>query len=169
MNIFFLDVDPVVSAKSLCDKHVVKMVLETAQMCSTAIQKDYQLPPLPSTYKEAFAHHPMTKWVGESDDNMHWALTHGIAIGEEYTYRYEKVHKSQKVLEDIRDHYFPEWVLPHRWSDPPLCMPDDCKAGAGGYRLKYVDAYQKYYKIYKYPFSVYTKRDMPKWLKEHST
>ena len=38
MNIFFIDKCPIKSAQQLCDKHVVKMVLETAQMCSTAMR-----------------------------------------------------------------------------------------------------------------------------------
>ena len=36
MNIFVVDESPVVSAQQLCDKHVVKMILESAQMLSTA-------------------------------------------------------------------------------------------------------------------------------------
>jgi hypothetical protein len=36
MNIFILDLDPVISASMLCDKHVVKMIVESAQMLSTA-------------------------------------------------------------------------------------------------------------------------------------
>ena len=32
MNIFVIDKDPVVAAQNLCDKHVVKMILESAQM-----------------------------------------------------------------------------------------------------------------------------------------
>ena len=36
MNIFVTDVCPEISARTQCDKHVVKMVLESAQMLSTA-------------------------------------------------------------------------------------------------------------------------------------
>ena len=36
MNIFVLDKDPVVAAQMQCDKHVVKMIVESAQMLSTA-------------------------------------------------------------------------------------------------------------------------------------
>ena len=36
MNIFYLDRDPVIAAQMMCDKHVVKMILESAQMLSTA-------------------------------------------------------------------------------------------------------------------------------------
>lgn len=36
MNIFHLDRDPVVAARMMCDKHVVKMIVEYAQLMSTA-------------------------------------------------------------------------------------------------------------------------------------
>ena len=36
MNIFYLDKDPVKAAEMSCDKHVVKMILESAQMLCTA-------------------------------------------------------------------------------------------------------------------------------------
>ena len=36
MNIFALSSDPFESAQMMCDKHVVKMIIETAQLLSTA-------------------------------------------------------------------------------------------------------------------------------------
>jgi hypothetical protein len=36
MNIFYLDKDPIKAAEYSCDKHVVKMILESAQMLCTA-------------------------------------------------------------------------------------------------------------------------------------
>ncbi len=36
MNIFVLDEDPVISAQMMCDKHIPKMIVEAAQMLSTA-------------------------------------------------------------------------------------------------------------------------------------
>ena len=36
MNIFYLHENPEICAEYHCDKHVVKMILETAQMLSTA-------------------------------------------------------------------------------------------------------------------------------------
>lgn len=173
MNIFFLDENPQKAAQSLCDKHVVKMVLETAQMCSTAVQQSFQLDPLPSTYKPAYVNHPMTLWVGEKWDNMNWALNHGMAIAKEYTHRYGRIHKSQKVLEDIAEHYFPVLDWPHafRISTPPLCMPDVCKEGMRDdigwlHSVRFVDAYRLYYNEYKRPFAKYTKRERPEWLKK---
>ena len=136
MNIFFLDENPRIAAQSLCDKHVVKMVFET-------------------------------------DENMNWALLHGICIGDEYTYRYGKKHKSQQVLLDIQDHYFPilnDLFYYNRYgieiSEPPLCVPDHCTAGPGGYRMNYVDVYRKYYNLHKSHLFTYTNRDKPEWLQK---
>ena len=36
MNIFYVDRDPVKAAQMMCDKHIVKMILESAQMLCTA-------------------------------------------------------------------------------------------------------------------------------------
>ena len=102
MNLFFIDRCPIKSAQQLCDKHVVKMVLETAQMCSTALHEWDEA--LNNTYKSAYKNHPMTVWVRENMPNFwHWALTHGLAIGNEYTYRYGKHHKSTAVLQEMRN------------------------------------------------------------------
>ena len=80
VNIFFIDRCPFKSAEQLCDKHVVKMVLETAQMCSTAIH-EWCFPDEGINnriYKPAYKNHPMTVWVRENDANMSWALLHGL-------------------------------------------------------------------------------------------
>ena len=103
MNIFFIDKCPIKSAQQLCDKHVVKMVLETAQMCSTAMHEWGFARHLKHVYKVAYKNHPMTVWVRDNQHNLAWAVTHGIEIGKEYTRRYGKVHKSTKVLEEMDD------------------------------------------------------------------
>ena len=36
MNIFYLDKNPNTAAKMMCDKHIIKMILESAQMLCTA-------------------------------------------------------------------------------------------------------------------------------------
>ena len=104
MNIFFIDKCPIKSAQQLCDKHVVKMVLETAQMCSTAMHYWDQAKHMEHVYKSAYVNHPMTVWVRDNVHNLAWAVIHGLAIGREYTYRYGKNHKSTNVLEEINDY-----------------------------------------------------------------
>ena len=66
MNIFHLDKDPNTCAKYHCDKHVVKMILETAQMLSTAYQRHFGFND--RLYKVAYPKHPMTLWVGQSKE-----------------------------------------------------------------------------------------------------
>jgi hypothetical protein len=72
MNIFHLDKNPQLCAKWLCDKHCVKMVLETAQMLSTAYQRHYGLKD--DLYKPAYPKHPMTIWVGNSGANFYFTM-----------------------------------------------------------------------------------------------
>ena len=100
MNIFYLDPHPTVAAQQCCDKHVVKMILESAQMLSTAHRvldkNDNEL-----LYKEAHKNHPSTKWVRESHLNYQWLYAHFVALGEEYTARYGKIHVSIAKLKNF--------------------------------------------------------------------
>lgn len=97
MNIFILDNDPVKAAKQQCDKHVVKMVLETAQMlCGTYCSNI-------SPYKTTHYNHPCSIWSRQSKENYMWLIQHGLSLSAEYTERYGKVHKSQQVIEWCRD------------------------------------------------------------------
>ena len=137
MNIFFLDKNPTLAAEYQCDKHVVKMILETTQMVCTAYQARHGIKK--DLYKPAFPHHPMTKWVGETYGNFNWALTHLVALGIEYTLRYNKFHKCLYISEKLYMKYS-EWK---KWdgefTTPPLCMPEQYKHD------NFVEAYRNYY------------------------
>ena len=77
MNIFHLHEEPKICAEYHCDKHVVKMILETAQMLSTAYRKEFIFSSTESAgelYKPAFPKHPMTIWVGDSGANFFWSV-----------------------------------------------------------------------------------------------
>ena len=82
MNIFFLHRDPQWAANSLCDKHIPKMLLESAQMLSTAVQNYTDR--IEELYKPAYPKHPMTKWVGFNRDCFRWALENAVFISQEY-------------------------------------------------------------------------------------
>lgn len=99
MNIFVSDNDPRVAAANLDDKRVVKMVLETAQLLSTAIQLNGGEGP----YKSTHTKHPSTIWTAQSKGNFRWLLYHGISLGIEYNYRFKKSHKSYEAILDISD------------------------------------------------------------------
>ena len=72
MNIFVLDHSPKTSAEMMCDKHVVKMILETAQMLCTVAHNNGHVAP----YKAAFKNHPCTLWVGKTRQNWDWLIEH---------------------------------------------------------------------------------------------
>ena len=135
MNLFYLSRDPVEAARLQCDKHVVKMILETAQMLSTAhLELDGQQ----VAYKATHKNHPSTVWVRGSLQHYAWAVCHLAALGDEYTRRYGKVHKT------ITEHLTalkrpPRALTANFWRDPPQCMYDECK------RDDTVLAYQVYY------------------------
>ena len=92
MNIFYLDKDPFKAAKVQYNKHVVKMILESAQMLCAAhhILGDSADGP----YKLAHKNHPSTIWVRENSLHYAWLYKHMIALGLQYTYRYGKTHLS---------------------------------------------------------------------------
>lgn len=95
MNIFVTDISPIQSAKNLDDKRVVKMVLESAQLLSTAINTHGGKAPYKSTHEK----HPCTKWVCSSYGNYMWLLRHFKALCEEYTARYGKTHKCEQYYD----------------------------------------------------------------------
>ena len=98
MNIFVTDPDPVISAQTLCDKHVVKMILESAQMLSTA-WREYSLAYADEheLYQAAYINHPCTIWTQSARENYRWLYKHFIALCEEYTHRYGKSHASARL------------------------------------------------------------------------
>ena len=126
MNIFYLDHDPRLAAEFQCDKHVVKMVLESAQLLSTAHRVlDGDSAP-PQLYKIAHINHPSSKWTRSGVDQYRWLFDHFCFLLQEYFYRYEKIHKCDALREWlIATPYHIDWDA--TWSEPPLCMPDECK------------------------------------------
>ena len=96
MNIFVFNTDPVLAARDHCDRHVVKMIVEAAQMLST-VHHEHGNPP-PKAYRPTHAHHPCTVWAGESVANYMWLVEHAFALAEEYTRRYDRTHKTKAVL-----------------------------------------------------------------------
>ena len=107
-------------------------------------------------YLLAYPKHPMTIWVNASNDNFAWALEHGLALGEEYTHRYNKIHASHTMLLEIQklgisgnSNYI---------TTPPQCMPDKYKG------INYVQAYRNYYLGDKKRFAKYTNRKPPEFM-----
>lgn len=61
MNIFRLDNDPISAAIYQCDKHVVKMCLETAQLLSTTHRVLDGEEASPVLYKATHKNHPSAR------------------------------------------------------------------------------------------------------------
>ena len=97
MNIFTCDEDPILAARFLDDKRVVKMCLESAQIyCTNADNFGLETP-----YKPTHQNHPATLWVREDIRQFHWFITHMNALFDEYTYRYNKVHLSSVKIQSV--------------------------------------------------------------------
>ena len=158
MNIFHLDKDPLLCAKYHCDKHVVKMILETGQMLCTAYQRHYGLKD--DLYKPAYPHHPMTKWVGDSGANFYFTMKLFDALLTEYKNRYNKIHKTSKIILLLNSKYKKWHNMEGDFINPPLCMPEEYKLD------DYVQSYKNYYIGEKMYFAKYNYSETPYWLKE---
>ena len=142
MNIFVLDENPLVAATDMCDKHVPKMIVESAQMLCTAhrvldgtsyidyakngrkIQRwshstDSQGGST-NLYKAAMVNHPCTKWVRESSDNYLWLSLHSIQLLKEFTTRFGGSHGSRSLVEMG----IPGWWGGDRYGRSLLRQPD---------------------------------------------
>lgn len=99
MNIFVLDKDPEKAAWYHCDKHVNKMIVETAQLLSTAhhvASLDDSIKPF--IYKQTHTNHPCSIWVRESTDNYLWTYELFFHLSEQYRLRYHKLHRTYLKL-----------------------------------------------------------------------
>jgi len=137
MNIFILDKNPRIAAQMHCDKHVPKMILETAQMLSTA-HHVYDTPQASLVYKQAHLNHPCTIWVRESVDNYGWAYELFRELNNEFVARRGKTHLSWVKLGQILAQTPP---LPLCGLTPfAQAMPDEYKQEDA------VEAYRAYYR-----------------------
>ena len=156
MNIFVLDSDTKKCAVYHNDKHVVKMILEYAQLLCGAhhmTESKYEIP-----YKLSHKNHPSAIWTRECIENYIWLCDLGLELCEEYTYRYGKRHKTQDVI---------EWALVHKpkiksnndITPFALAMPDECKVGDA------VESYRTYYMVDKRKIANWKNRETPEWFK----
>ena len=160
MNIFVLDECPVISAQMQCDKHIVKMPLETAQMLCSVWHRYGQGMNVP--YKEAHKNHPCTLWAGDTMDNYNWLWLHGMELCFEYTRRYNKIHGAIKHFQALWEgkKFVPDWknfITPH-----PQCFSghDDLKTDENFP----IEAYRKFYIVDKSRFARYKYTNKPQWM-----
>ena len=125
MNIFYLDKCPVKAAKYQYNKHVVKMILESAQMLCTAHHHYGNGDNVP--YKKAHYNHPSTIWVRQNSRNYYWLYNHMLALGKEYTKRYSKTHLSITKCWEALQNVPVGMPLGGPVTQPPQAMPDEYK------------------------------------------
>jgi len=178
MNIFYLDHDVTKCAEMHNDKHVVKMILEYAQLLSTAHRvldgvelsglsasgrkkkfwtladsRDYTL------YKATHIHHPSAVWVRQSKENYLWLANMLLALCEEYTYRYGKVHKTERDgLVNVLLKNIPNNITDSNFTQPTPAMPDEVKISGDS-----IKSYRNYYINNKTHLASWKKRSTPGW------
>jgi hypothetical protein len=154
MNIFALDNNPRKCAEYHVDKHVVKMILETAQLlCGSHWVTGTEAP-----YKLSHKNHPSAIWTRECIENYDWLCELGLELCAEYTHRYDKTHKSEAII---------HWCVENKPNVPSkdnktpfaMAMPDECKIGPP------VASYRQYYMVEKRSFATWKNRETPNWFK----
>ena len=154
MNIFLLDYDHKICAQYHCDKHVVKMPLESTQMLSTVHWRHNAEGPYLAVHQK----HPCTLWAGQTVENYKWLWRLGMALCKEYTFRYEKTHACERVLAILR---CPPVELTARGvTKHPQAMPDEYKSPTS------LVAYQQYYIGEKARLCTWKKRKVPPFMEE---
>lgn len=187
MNIFYLAHNPVEAARSHLDKHVVKMILEYAQLLSTAhrvidgtqvVEKRHVNGSLPARFRNvktwkldderdsllyAATHinHPSAIWARQNKLNYDYLYALFVATCDEYTYRYGKVHLTDSKLRNLLKE-FPKNIKDTNqtqvWHGPTPAMPDECKVAGD-----HLASYRKYYIDKKADMAMWTNREPPEW------
>ena len=177
MNLFFLHPNPRKCARWHCNKHVVKMLLESCQLLYTAhwvfaAQAGLDTPDLtdaPMTvsskqagYKPTHRNHPCGRWVRASLSHYLWLCQLAAELVREYRFRYgaTKVHACEAHVVWLTSHT-PAGLLDNGWSSPPSAMPEAFRISANTVRN-----YRHFYATAKEQrgFLVYMGRQRPHWL-----
>ena len=183
MNLFFIDQWIEQCALGACDKHVVKMILETAQLLYSAWHS--MANELPSSelqpYRKTHVNHPMSIWVRESETNYKYTCYYGLLLCHEYTQRYGKYHKTEAHLRQLYHWGFPPSEkevpaakkpkpidyayhnVPHGIKYIPLCMGKEYYIRDEDNNLLGIESYRNYYKSKRDNFTMAWKQNQPKW------
>jgi len=178
MNIFYIDECPRTAAQMQCDKHVVKMIVESGQMLSTAHRlldgveyfdqtyngrkiRRWRLEDMRENvlYKSVHMNHPCTIWTRENSANYLWHYDHFIALCDEYTYRYGKIHSTDTQLRVLLS-LLPN-NIPHsdEITTPALAMEESCKTNRDP-----IECYRRFYETKQNRFTMHwSKRHVPEW------
>lgn len=170
MNIFILDRLPSAAARYHCDKHVVKMVVETAQLLSTAhfavsfddVDLIDGIWSIHGSRICAPSHinHPCAVWARRSSANYVWLHGLGVALCEQYKKRFARQHAFQLMLEHTLASP-PPGVAESELTPFAQAMPDIYK------REDAVEAYRIYYVAEKLRFARWRHSQKPYWLDDY--
>lgn len=156
MNLFPLDTDLTKCAEYTVDRHCIKLITEANQLLSNSLQPNL------APYKISHFNHPMSIWVRESKANFDWTIEYCQSLLNEYTFRYNKIHKGQSVLDQIRHFQF-TIVFPQTQSTKmPRCF--GAFKGIIPETDDVVTDYRLYYKLAKSHLFRWKNRDVPRWL-----
>jgi len=152
MNIFVLDKNIQKCAQYHADQHVVKMILEYAQMLCTVLYENG----IDAPYKPTHRNHPCTIWAGESLSNWKWLRELALALNGEYKYRYDKItdHKSAIVAKSLPE----PGIVDIGLTEFAQAMPEEYRVEGDA-----VQAYRNYYIGDKSRFAKWTKCEIPGW------
>lgn len=176
MNIFYLDHDVKKCAEMHNDKHCVKMILEYAQLLSTAHRvldgiQAVSLSPKGRRktsyiigdnrdsllYSATHINHPSAQWCRDSVENYKWLYNLFCALCDEYTYRYGKVHLTDQKLRHVLSHV-PKNAKKKPFEQPWCAMPDEVKIAGDS-----LASYRNYYINNKVHLASWKKRNVPEW------
>ena len=159
MNIFYLSHDTEECAQMHVDKHVVKMILEYAQLLSTTHRVLNNVPEDSLFYKQTHVNHPSAVWARQSCENYFWLYDLLVDLCCEYTYRYSKTHKVQSsgLLHALR--LAPTNIPACNFTEPTQAMPDEYKVIGDS-----IQAYKNYYKGAKCNLFSWKNREIPNFV-----
>ena len=179
MNIFYIDKDPVQAAIWAVDRHCVKMILESAQLLSTAhrVLDGVEIEGKSKTgrkarrwvlndaredvlYSATHINHPSAVWCRQSVQNYEWLVEHFFALMMEYNYRYDKQHKCYGELSYMLQSP-PKNLENYYWTEMPSCMAEEYIISDDP-----IINYRNYYKIGKSNLHSWKNRQPPEWINQ---
>lgn len=161
MNIFYLSTDTRICAQYHTNKHLVKMITESAQiLCTVKRVLDTDCEFTNILYKVTHKNHPSTLWAMSSKKNYLWLYSLFRQLCVEYTFRYKKIHACEtKLLQILKSP--PKNIPETKFTQPTLAMPDQYKDANA------VRAYRNYYIGAKSHLFMWKKRPAPYWIPKH--
>ena len=186
MNLFVLAVLASEAAKYHCDKHCIKMILEVCQLLYTAhwfgrTSVEWAPSKYPP-YKPTHKNHPCAIWVRADKSHYDWALDLGLELCQEYTHRYDKIHKCETHLNRLKTMGYPELIGTETYEPPAkkratfntpkgcdyfhVAIADELFEKCAVYQdgeLDCVETYRNYYKTKPWKLQWNRGKDNPPW------